>query len=128
MNLGDAFSLDEKKEAFRRNFHPRRILYLLCGFTKPAPKEKYIAIGCSTPQPRVLVVNSRVSNFVQRRPKLLSAQIQLRAADYDCLDHDSYLDCSKAIDYFTEAIIENQVIRDMARIKICLNPDTVALV
>jgi hypothetical protein len=126
MNLGDAFSHDTKLDAFRRNFHAGRILYLFCGFTKPAPKEKFIVLGCATPQPRVFVINSQISEFIRRRPRLLSAQITLKPTDYDCFDHDSYIDCTQAIDYFTQPIIEKQILRDMVRIKLCLRPETIA--
>lgn len=126
MTLGDAFSPEDKLEAFRRNFHAGRILYLFCGFTKPAPKEKFIVLGCTTPQPRVLVINSQVSEFIKRRPRLLSAQIMLKAADYDCFHHDSYIDCTKAIDYFNLPIIEKQILREMGRIKLSLRPGTIS--
>src|ERR1700681_1901230 len=125
MNLGVALSTTEKVESFRRIFHAGRILDVFCGFTKPAPKEKFIVLGCTTPQPRVLVVNSQISEFVRRRPRLLSGQVLLKATDYDCFHHDSYIDCTKAIDYFNQPIIEKQILRDMARIKLCLQPDAI---
>jgi hypothetical protein len=128
MNLGDAFSPEDKLEAFRRNFHAGRILYLFCGFTKPAPKEKFIVLGCTTPQPRVLVINSKVSEFIKRRPRLLSAQIILKVTDYECFHHDSYIDCTKAVDYFNQPIIEKQILREMSRIKLCLSEETTGAV
>ncbi len=123
MNLGDAFSHATKQETFQRSFHAGRILYLFCGFTKPAPKEKFIALGCTTPRPLVLVINSAVSEFIKRRPRMLALQIMIAKADHDSLDHDSYLNCSQAVEYFTQPIIERQVLGTMTRIKSVLTPD-----
>jgi|SRR5882672_9147868 len=120
MNLGNAFSREAKIETFQRSFHAGRILHLFCGFTRPSPKEKFVVVGCAAPRPLVIVVNSEIREFVKRRPRLLVCQVMLSKNDYSCLHHDSYLDCSRAIDYFTQAIVENQVVRDMARIKMCL--------
>ena len=51
-----------------------------------------------------VIINSRINPFIQKRPHLLARQVQINAADYDFLDHDSYINCAQPwkvqADYF----------------------------
>ena len=123
--LGDRFSPNIRLAHVKRKLTPGRVLYILCDFTNP-PKPKYLVLVCPDTQPRPLlfVVNSRISDYLRKRPYLLACQVTLRAADYDWLRHDSYIDCSNVIENLELATITSQMVNDTNCIKGELNADT----
>ena len=44
-----------------------------------------------------VMINSEINSYIQCRPRLLSCQVLLKAADYDFLSHDSYANCAQPI-------------------------------
>jgi len=84
------------------------------------PKEKYVLLLDIVQGPLVFVVNSRIHPFISSRPHLVSCQLELVEARYPYLKHDSYLDCSNAIEDMTEDEIVGQLMRDTSRIKALL--------
>jgi hypothetical protein len=112
--LGNLFSEADKHDYVDRHLRPGQVLYLFCQFTNP-PKEKYVVLTCVGPTPLLLVINSRISPFIEHRPELLRCQVRLSASDYDFLDHDSFADCSKVIDSLDETNIRGQVLADLGR-------------
>lgn len=51
-----------------------------------------------------VIINSSINPFIQRRPHLLSRQVQIMNKNYRFLTHDSYVNCAQPIkgisDYF----------------------------
>ena len=39
-------------------------------------------------------INSRINQYILKRPKMLACQIEVKASDYDFLDYDSYVNCA----------------------------------
>lgn len=116
--LGNLFPDDARLAHAKRQLSPGRVLFVWCDFTNP-PKQKYVVLACPDllPRPLLLVINSRISEFVRRRPHLLQCQVAIRAADYDWLRHDSYIDCSQAIDRVELGTITDQVAADVTCVK-----------
>src|SRR4051794_12476435 len=115
MRLADSFSPDERRESFRRQFRTGLVIRLFCPFTAP-PKEKRLLIVSVLPRPLFFVINSDRNEYKQRRPRLLEQQVILRQASYDFLDHDSYVDCSRVRDDFSQEEIEVIVSAELSRI------------
>jgi len=99
--LGDLFPEHERQKYIGRHLEPGQVLFLFCKFTNPQ-KEKYLVVACTGKRPLLFVINSRIHPFIEKQPVLLKCQVKLSASDYDFLDHDSFVDCSKVIDDSTE--------------------------
>lgn len=120
VKVGDFFPGFLKSAHIDRSLVPGRILYLDCEFTKP-PKEKFLVLLCARPEPLVFVINSRIPRLAQQRSDLRKSQVSLYASDYECLSHDSYLDCSKVFPLRSLQYVKNQLSRDLSRIKGIIN-------
>lgn len=125
MGLGDSFPPAERRESFKRQFSPGRIVRLHCSFTVP-PKDKFLLLVCINPKPLFFVINSGINSFIQIKKQLLDAQIQIKGSDYNCLSHDSYLDCSKVIGCIDIEEIEEQIVQNPSRLKETINDETVS--
>ena len=62
--------------------------------------EKFLIIG-GVSEDRILVctvmINSRINQYIMKRPNLLACQVELKSVDYDFLTHDSYANCAQPI-------------------------------
>lgn len=62
--------------------------------------EKFLIVAGVNPE-RILVcsvmINSQINHYIQNRPKMLAGQLQLKVADYDFLNHDSFANCAQPI-------------------------------
>jgi hypothetical protein len=111
MDLAGSFSHEERLEFFRERFRPGVVLKLFCDFTVP-PKEKRLIVVSVEPEPLLLVINSEINEYKQKRPHLRGQQIAISSEECDFLDHDSFIDCSKVYDDFSSVEIENVVVND----------------
>lgn len=41
-----------------------------------------------------VLINSKINNFIQKRPKLLARQVKILKKDYSFLSHDSFINCA----------------------------------
>jgi hypothetical protein len=122
--LGNHFPKGARQEHVSRNLKPGQVLYLFCDFTNP-PKDKYVVLVCAEERPLFFLINSRINDFVRKRPALFRCQVALSVADYGFLDHDSFADCSKVLDSFGKQDLEQQLLStSVARIKGELNGKT----
>ena len=84
-----------------------------CRHARPVPKDKFIAIVCSTPKPMGFLVNTDIHPFIKSMPHLLSGQVSISATEYEFLDHDSYIDCVNLYSFeWSELTSERQHIND----------------
>ncbi|NRN27916.1 hypothetical protein [Photorhabdus heterorhabditis] len=94
-NLGDKFPA-----SFRADFSAKQslaigdVLYLHCPFTMP-PKLKYLLVCCCEPL-LVLIINSKISEFIRLRQELLQCQVDLPQKDHEFLQWDSFVNCIEA--------------------------------
>jgi hypothetical protein len=116
MGLGDLFSVGERIESINRQFIAGAVCKLFCDFTVP-PKEKLLVVGCVSPHPLLLVINSEISEFHRKRQHLFDRQVKILADEHDFLNHDSFVDCTQTIEAFSKNDIEKQVVGDMLRIR-----------
>ncbi|EME8859694.1 hypothetical protein WAA39_002332 [Enterobacter mori] len=109
--LGDAFPSDFKEEFSQaRGISPGDVLYLWCDFTDPA-KLKFLVVVCCNPL-LVLVVNSKIHQFILDRPHLLECQVDLPLDDHDFLKHDSHVDCVEAHQAFSLNEVKDAIAAD----------------
>lgn len=73
--------------------------------------EKFLIVA-GVADDRILVcsvmINSEINLYIQSRPRMLSCQVPLKAADYDFLSHDSYANCSQTIRAKFEVFMEDE--------------------
>lgn len=115
MSLARSFPPEERLESFNRQFVSGVVIRLFCDFTRP-PKEKRLLIINTSSRPHFFVINSEINEFKQDRRRLLEQQVLLEAAEYEYLDHDSYVDCSRVWDEFMFDEIKQALISDPGRI------------
>jgi len=122
--LAAFFPEEARVDYVKRTLTAGRVLYLFCPFTEP-PKEKY-AILLRLGNPTLLfLINSRIHDYIANRPDLAACQLLITQSDYEFLAHDSYIDCSNAIDDFSDKDVLDQIIGDISRVKGTLNPRTI---
>ena len=102
--FGDFFPEKERADLAEQHLTPGEVLYLFCDFTTP-PKEKYFIVASHTGRPLLFIINSEIHPYVAKRPHLNQCQVQLSVQEYDFLDHDSFANCSKVIDDFTNCLL-----------------------
>lgn len=56
-------------------------------------KDKLVVIVCEDYKPRGFFINTGLRPFIKRYAERLATQIPIKAANYKCLDHDSFIDC-----------------------------------
>ncbi len=44
-----------------------------------------------------VMINSEINQYIQKRPRMLSCQVELKSDDYGFLSHDSYANCAQPI-------------------------------
>lgn len=76
---------------------------------------KLVVIACISVKPMGFLINSEIHRFIQNRQYLLISQVVIKAADYKCLNHDSYVNC---VDLFP---FENS---DLSEIRDPINDET----
>jgi hypothetical protein len=115
-SLGHFFPESDRMDHIRRQVLPGVVLYLFRSFTKPK-KEKYLVLVCGGSVPYLFVINSQIHKFIEDRPHLYELQVRIRESDYDFLDHDSYVDCSRVRIEMSNRDINDQLTSDVSRIK-----------
>ncbi len=62
--------------------------------------EKFLIVA-GVSEDRILVcsvmINSEINQYIQKRPRMLSCQVELKSDDYGFLSHDSYANCAQPI-------------------------------
>jgi hypothetical protein len=69
------------------------VYYVFTTHTKPFPKNKFIVIVCFETNPMGFLINSRINQFVQKRPRLMPCEVKIEQSSHTFLAHDSFLDC-----------------------------------
>jgi hypothetical protein len=93
MRLGDCFPKEIRLDLVRRQLQPGQVLYWYCEFTHPH-KDKFLVVAYAAPILGLLVINSEIPEYIQKRsPKLLSqnAEIILRKAPVRLEEFDKHL-------------------------------------
>lgn len=123
-NFGDNLPPNEKDRYIRSKIAPGQIFYLFCATSDKTKKDKFLVVAACSEPLLFFVINSDINSFKKLRPHLIPLQIEIDPSNYPFLDHKSYIDCSKTVEWFTEDEIVNQVIQDMGRIKTELTRET----
>ena len=115
MSLGDSFPA----ELIRRQLQPGKIVHLECGF---AGKPKFIVAACISPGPHVLVINSKINNFVANTPDLARCQVKIDQASHSFLSQDSWVACHEVVP-FDLGDMHAQIESEPDRLKCSLSDD-----
>ncbi len=91
---------------------------LRCDFIEPQPKDKLLVLIRMSPHPLFFVINSRSDRFSD-------GSVILRSAKYTFLRHDSFMDCSKILEWFTADEVHRQIEEEPGRIKGHLDRDDI---
>lgn len=93
---GDKLPDALRKAAIDRILSAGSVVKVTANFTNP-PKLKRFVILCEQPEVLAFVINSEIGPFIKNRPHLLRCQVTITKAEYDFLDHDSYINCGEVI-------------------------------
>lgn len=115
MKLGDRLPPDQKRQYIRGSLVPGRILHLHCSFTNP-PKQKFVVVVSMNPEPLLFLINSEISQWLEKRQDLRDCQVVIHHADHTYLRYDSYLDCTQAKPQQVEEI-ERQLMENLDGVK-----------
>lgn len=72
------------------------------------PHRKYYVIACIEPVVLGFFINSAINRYIERRPELRRAQLQVPRQQYPFLRYDSWLDCSD-VHTFDRSYLEREV-------------------
>lgn len=104
MALGGAFPRGMAIASAMRQLVPGAVIKILVTFEDGVEKEKRLIVTHVDDDTVVCVINSEVSPFIKARPEMLKCQVAMPAADYDFMDHDSSVDCSRVRNYSTAEV------------------------
>lgn len=90
--LGDAFPADLKESFVDKHVRPGAILYRRTTFPD-VTKFKFVLVLALVPDVVICYINSKIPEFIQKRPKLLNAVVEIKSSQYIFLNHDSYAVC-----------------------------------
>lgn len=94
---------------------PGSILLIYCHFCDP-PKPKFFVVAAVNPFPVGFFINSEPTRWQQQTKHLMDAQVKIARADYaGFLKHDSWIDCTEAIDQYEMAELVAAVAADPAK-------------
>ena len=79
-----------------------------CSHTKPKPKDKFVAVVCKDLKLMGFFINSKVHDYIQKRPSLLASQVGIKASDYSFLDHDSYVNCIRLYPFDDTELVDSR--------------------
>tara|TARA_R110001583_G_scaffold195518_1_gene374948 strand:- start:357 stop:809 length:453 start_codon:yes stop_codon:yes gene_type:complete len=115
MVLGDVFPAALKMQHAQDNLAPGSIIKLHSDIPTPA-KEKFFIIAYEQEGMLAFIINTEASQFIQSRPHLLDAQVDILEAEHPTvLKYDSVIDCSKLVIIDTADAVQ-QVCTDMGRL------------
>lgn len=100
----------------RRQLQPGQVLYLYCEFTHPH-KDKFLVVAYAAPILGLLVINSEIPEYIQKRSPLKQCEVKIDVASHGFLAYDSYIDCQQVITSLTKDHMEKQLLNDMSRLK-----------
>lgn len=79
-----------------------------CIHVRPKPKNKFTAIVCKDLNCLGFLINTEIHPFIMKRPDLLASQVKIKASNYKCLKHDSYIDCIDLYDFHDSELLDRR--------------------
>lgn len=125
MTLASSFPQAQREESFERQFVPGVLIRLFCSFTIPKKEKRLLIVDCGPP-PFFFVINSEINQYKQEKSRLLAQQVLLEHAQYGCMDHNCYVDCSNLRDEFSYDHIKGRLTAEPDRFLGRINPATLA--
>ena len=85
------------------------VLYLRCFYCNP-PKDKFYVVVALDPRPLLLIVNSKLNNYVLSNENLISCNKKISLNGHEgFLRYDSWIDCCNVVEDFPMEDIETQL-------------------
>jgi hypothetical protein len=113
--LGDHFPEEVRRQYVTGSMVPGQVLRLRWVFPDKT-KEKRVLLVCTEPEPLVLIMNSKPSEYLRRDPERRQCELHLSKADHDFLDHDSFLNCFQVHSLGDQPDTEDQIAKSTARL------------
>jgi hypothetical protein len=105
MSLGSIFPDAFKKKRITERLKPGIVIKHKAVMDDGKEHEKRYVVLSVSESTLTCVINTDLSNFIKSRAHLLNCQISVPGKNYEFLDHDSYIDCSRIRTYKTSEII-----------------------
>lgn len=105
MSLGSIFPDALKKQRIANRLKPGIVIKHKAQMDDGVVREKRYVVLSVSEDTLTCVINSQVSNFIKCREYMLKCQIAVSGNNYNFLDHDSHIDCSRVRIYKTSEII-----------------------
>ena len=87
---------------------PGMVIHAYCHDCSP-PKDKFFVIGTIEPSPMMLVINSRMNQYILERQSLHQCHVELDHQKYVFLRHDSWVACCEAYHGMTYDGLEREL-------------------
>jgi len=115
ITFGEFLPEEQRLSFIERHLVPGQILYILTKFPQ-IQKNKYLLIVCDNGSVASFVINSKIHKFKAKNENLRDCQVCIKNSDYNFLDRDSYVDCTKVHIVERENIV-TQILNDTSRVK-----------
>jgi hypothetical protein len=106
------------------------IVLLFIHSTNP-PKWKRCVVACLEPTPILLLINSRLNEFVERQPERRACQVLIDVTNHPFMKRESWLDCSEPFGYprdWLDNILASNPESRLGRISPTVRRDIIAVV
>lgn len=110
-SLGDFLTKKSKDEIFNSHLIQNNILHAHIDFIKDPHRKFFVVLNCCPQNYNIgiLFINSLANINVIRTPELQKLQYKILKKDYDFLDYDSLVDCSKIIEFKHTNMLEKYI-------------------
>ncbi len=71
-----------------------------CNHVRPYPKDKFVVVVHIDKNAMGFLINSKISDWLRKRPDLLTCEASILVEQHPFLDHDSYVDCRDIYEFF----------------------------
>lgn len=107
MALGSAFPPQFLQAQIRRRLVPGAVIKLMVTMDDGELQEKRFVVIKVDDNTSTCVINSEIGPYIQARPHLARCQASMPVAQHDFMDHDSFVDCSRARQYKTPDVLRD---------------------
>lgn len=107
MGLGDSFPKEMQEDFARRSLVPGVVIRVPQVMDDQKEKEKRFVVLHVDDDTLTCVINSELTDFVQKTPSLRQCQVVMPQAGHPFMRWDSFVDCAKIRRYHTKDLISH---------------------
>jgi hypothetical protein len=64
------------------------------------------------------LINTEIPKFIQNNPSLVISQVEIKASDYRCLTHNSYIDCVQLYSFENAELEDREEVNKQTKLAI----------